>query len=71
MYVDDILITAPEAIAASALERLRQEWTCSEPEWIGEGSWVKFCGMELKKEQASSWAAVLRSGPPGETWHQV
>ena len=53
VYVDDILITAPEAIAASVLERLRKEWTCSEPEWIGESSWVKFCGMELKKEQGA------------------
>ena len=53
VYVDDILITAPEAIAASALGRLRQEWTCSEPEWIGEGGWTKFCGMELKKEQGT------------------
>ena len=53
VYVDDILITAPEAIAASALGRLRQEWTCSEPEWIGESGWVKFCGMELKREQGA------------------
>ena len=69
VYVDDILITAPEAIAASALERLRQEWTSSEPEWIGEGSWVKFCGMELKKEQG---ALLLGRRPMfGTSWRDM
>ena len=49
IYVDDIL-TAPEPIAQAAMNRIKQEWTCSDVEWVTSSSWTKFCGMEIRRE---------------------
>jgi hypothetical protein len=32
------------------LDRIQAEWKCSAPEFVTEGSWVKFCGFELSKK---------------------
>ena len=49
IYVDDILVTAPEPIAKATLDRIKQEWTCSEVEWVNDSSWTKFCGVEIRR----------------------
>ena len=50
IYVDDILVAAPEEIACATMQRIKQEWTCSEVEWVSSSSWTKFCGLELRRE---------------------
>ena len=50
IYVDDILVTAPQPLAKAALDRIQQEWTCSEVEWVNSESWTKFCGVELRRD---------------------
>ena len=32
----------------ASLGRIRDEWTCSEVEWVNSPQWLKFCGMQLR-----------------------
>ena len=50
VYVDDVMIIAPESVRAGFLERLKREWTVSDPETVSEMSWVRFCGLEFRWE---------------------
>ena len=48
VYVDDILCAGPRNVVEAALGRIRDEWTCSEVEWVNGAKWLKFCGMQLR-----------------------
>ena len=48
VYVDDVLCAAPSKVVESTLGRLRDEWTCSEVEWVSSEKWLKFCGLQLR-----------------------
>ena len=48
VYVDDILCAGPRHVVEASLGRIRDEWTCSEVEWVNEVKWLKFCGMQLR-----------------------
>ena len=50
VYVDDVMIIAPELVRKGFLERLKREWTVSEPETVSETGWVRFCGLEFRWE---------------------
>ena len=45
-YVDDI--SAKEDVVRSAMARLQEEWTCSEPEYLSDKGMVKFFGVEIE-----------------------
>ena len=47
VYVDDILCVGPRPVVEASLGRIRDEWTCSEVEWVNSTKWLKFCGMQL------------------------
>ena len=48
VYVDDILCVGPRPVVEASLGRIRDEWTCSEVEWVNSAKWLKFCGMQLR-----------------------
>ena len=48
VYVDDILCAGPRNVVEASLGRIRDEWTCSEVEWVNGAKWLKFCGMQLR-----------------------
>ena len=48
VYVDDILCVGPRPVVEASLGRIRDEWTCSEVEWVNSTKWLKFCGMQLR-----------------------
>ena len=48
VYVDDVLRAGPRGVVEATLARVREEWTCSEVEWVGDTQWLKFCGMQLR-----------------------
>ena len=48
VYVDDLLMMAPQFVREGFLARLKQEWNTSTPETVSEGSWVRFAGFELR-----------------------
>ena len=50
LYVDDMAVVGEHDVVNSLLERIQQEWKCSSPEFVAEGSYVKFCGFELTKK---------------------
>ena len=60
-------------VVNSLLERIQQEWKCSSPEFVAEGSYVKFCGFELTKKgdqfvlSQQSYAQDLLDRHPGLT----
>ena len=47
-YVDDILVVGGAEVTEVVIEKLRQTWSTSNPEWIGEKP-VRFLGMEVGK----------------------
>ena len=53
VYVDDILCVGPRPVVEASLGRIRDEWTCSEVEWVNSAKWLKFCGMQLRWQEDS------------------
>ena len=47
VYVDDLLAVGPDDVVRAVLQRITQEWKCSEPEFVGQGRCMKYCGFEL------------------------
>ncbi|CAL1167089.1 unnamed protein product [Cladocopium goreaui] len=47
-YVDDVLVCGPTEVIKGCLNRINQEWNCSEAEYLSEKGMLRFCGMELK-----------------------
>lgn len=48
VYVDDVMIVAPNQVREGFLGRLKREWAIAEPETVGKDGWVRFCGFELR-----------------------
>ena len=40
VYVDDVMVIAPKTVREGFMDRLRREWTVSEPETVSENGWV-------------------------------
>ncbi|CAE7489266.1 unnamed protein product, partial [Symbiodinium sp. CCMP2456] len=49
VYVDDLMLVAPESHQEVMMNTLRGLWTTSEPEVVEEGKDVSFAGYELRK----------------------
>ena len=47
-YVCDVLVCGPTEVIKGCLNRVNQEWNCSEAEYLSEKGMLRFCGMELK-----------------------
>ena len=47
VYIDDLLATGEKEVLKPFFDRVRQEWTISEPDWCEEDSTLKFCGLEV------------------------
>ena len=54
VYVDDLLAVGRDDVVRSVLKRIMEEWKCSEPEFVQEGRWMKYCGFELSWGNAES-----------------
>ena len=50
IYVDDVLVIAPQRVREGFMSRLKQEWSTSEPETVTDQEWIRFCGLELRWE---------------------
>ena len=50
IYVDDVLVIAPQIVREGFMNRLKQEWSISDPETVNDRNWVRFCGLELRWE---------------------
>eukprot|EP00435_Cladocopium_sp_Y103_P069412 s890_g33.t1 len=50
VYIDDLLATGEDEVLRSFFDRVRQEWSISEPEWCEEGSTLRFCGLEVDRQ---------------------
>ena len=48
VYVDDFLYVGEESVVESALRQVRLRWKTSDPEWVQEGTSLRFCGMEIE-----------------------
>lgn len=55
VYVDDMLIIAPEDVIQHTAEHIQSQWRTSPLEMAGKDHTMKFCGMEL--EQEDDWAS--------------
>ena len=64
-------VVGEDSVVSLLLERIQQEWKCSSPEFVKEGSSVKFCGFELTKKgdqfvlNQQSYARDLLDRHPG------
>ena len=47
VYVDDILVGGPDALARATTGMIRGLWQCSEPEEVGHNKPVRFLGLDL------------------------
>ena len=47
VYVDDLLVVGSDDVVRACLGRIRSQWECSEPTWVGDKEWTRFCGLEL------------------------
>ena len=47
VYVDDVLILGEKKIVESVIQRFKEEWEISSPEWLGPKVPVRFLGMDL------------------------
>ena len=45
VYVDDLLAVGPDDVVRAVLQRITQEWKCSEPEFVGQGRWMKIVAL--------------------------
>ena len=52
VYVDDLMVLAPEKIARSTIERIKEEWDVSTPEWLEEAKPTKFLGIEIRRKNS-------------------
>ena len=50
VYVDDIMVTAEDQVVKSFMGCLQEHWTTSQPEFVDESHWTKFCGFELRRD---------------------
>eukprot|EP00435_Cladocopium_sp_Y103_P030681 s2619_g7.t1 len=52
VYVDDLMILAEADARKACIQRLQQEWTCSEPENVNTDTWGRLtCGFKLRWTQ--------------------
>ena len=49
MYVDDALILGGAEVVKEVVEKMREVWEISKPEWLGDEAPVRFLGMDLWK----------------------
>lgn len=63
VYVDDILVTGEGGVCQGFIDQLRRVWKVSEPEWVNQNQWVRFCGFELRRTAAGE----LMIGQPSYT----
>ena len=50
-YVDDFLTAAGDDLMKSLMAKLRETWTCSDPEYAVQGKTMRYCGYDLEKIQ--------------------
>ena len=77
LYVDDMAVVGELDMVNTLLERIQQEWKCSNPEFVVEGAYVKFCGFELFKRgdqfilSQQSYAQDLLDRHPGVAYRST
>jgi hypothetical protein len=49
VYVDDLLLVAPDNILEETLKALEEKFTLATPEWVTGEKTVTFCGYEISK----------------------
>ena len=49
VYVDDLLLVAPDNILEETLKALEERFTLATPEWVTGEKTVTFCGYEISK----------------------
>ena len=53
VYVDDLLIIGDDGAAKALMQKIQSVWKCSDPEWVDDKGWVKFCGFEIRRKGGS------------------
>ena len=56
VYVDDLLATGPRSVVDGVISAIKKSWEVSEPEWVDENHWLRFCGFELQRLQGGGVA---------------
>ena len=51
VYMDDLLLVAPDNILNEALQALKEKFTLATPEWVTKEHTVTFCGYEISKTE--------------------
>ena len=49
VYVDDLLVLGDDSASSDLMTKILSTWKCSDPEWVNEKGWVKFCGFEIRR----------------------
>ena len=49
VYVDDLLLVAPDNILEEALNAFKEKFTLATPEWVTMENTVTFCGYDISK----------------------
>ena len=49
VYIDDLLVTGEQTLVEDFLERVKKEWSVSEPEWCTSDATLRFCGVEVDR----------------------
>ena len=61
VYVDDMVIAAPDSLAKAVVSGIRSHWRCSEPEWVTRNH-SSFVALRLP----ASPMALLSASPPSQ-----
>jgi KUP system potassium uptake protein len=54
VYVDDILLSGPQAVVDALIAAFQKLWETSKPEVPSESTSTKFCGLEIKRGPSGS-----------------
>ena len=59
VYVDDLLLLAPDNILEETLKALEERFTLATPEWVTGKKTVTFCGFEISKTDGTDQGYAL------------
>ncbi len=55
VYVDDMMLVGQDDYIRAAMDAIRGEWQCSDPQWLSAEKSMRFCGFEVKKKGEEIW----------------
>ena len=61
IYVDDMLVMSNPEITNMVVEKIQKTWEVTKPQWVTETEPVRFCGIEIYKNNEGDYFAGQQS----------